>query len=494
MNMMTPPDLFSQIESGDDSAIVPQDAEQSLTRAKNAALQKPLSYLEAERSRIGTKGVAVFEVVSHIQALQYFLQIVAHAMVYDTGGGLEISHGFKKLVEFIAVLDCNKRLDEDHYKVAANAIIDALKNCQGGNRKFIEEFMNPVTGKLEKYKFHLLYTATKSQTETDVTVYRLTDQGAKLMYINWANEDDPNAEKLIIDDYLRRGEYKKANVRLHNHMMAASRIIAKICDIRAMTNSLVIEPEKRQELIESIKEADELVKAYWNDSDLYDESLRKGDQSDEDLRRLRISLGQIREITARMRRECMLVFEDIHKMECRKLNLIGIQQSLIDVRVDVLEPLSLINAEVAYDRGLPTATMAALFQAKARPVFDPFLFFEIVKVEKDEDDEDPEESVPDTLIENMKPEFSIRELKQFDDLIRSYIFRSPAGVTLSELYFLVEENSSLNEREKLAVMHFAAMFGTNPNTDLAIAKEPTGELISNRFVQGEDIRLRPVGA
>lgn len=493
-------DLFENLDVPVPFEMTDMEAEESIRRARNAMLQKPISHLDSSREAFTYEGVYLFERINPVQVAQEFLSIVCNSMLMHDG--IECVEAEERLAAFIGKLDQKHvSLSDRHRQVAAKRVIEAILNKRNDYKTFEEQINDPRSGEQKTYRFWLVLVERRIDHDDADVVYRLTEDGAKLLLIMLNAPEQIDMMNLIISTSIQRGEFDQALRQLTFQFTQTTQILARLKDINRRLGRLQYDRDFDDELDGLLKKTDQEIDRSQDDERLYRDAVARSLQSEElsaanreTLGSLRKKLDEMREAHAKLRSEAHHVSQAYIKDQERKISASGEPTLAPDLINDFLKPIVMEEIDYLTSHKMGDRITSVIYPPNPPAFFDPFVFYQqsIIKAEEDAAAEAVEEEVE---ILSDDDSYKSTELDAFYQQVLATVFSRDQGVSLSEISNAVKRDPRLTERQRRGIVHTAALFNSDKGDDAhQVRKEWNGDMIDNEYVSGEDVRLIPVRA
>jgi hypothetical protein len=466
-----------------------------VVRAKNAALQRPLSYLDVSRGQFTADETKLFDEINPIQVAQYFLEKVSDSMIF--GSATPTAEMRRIVCAYVERLDFSRNLTEDQRDRIVDKVIGALRNEQKNYDPFVENIRNEVTGEQIVYKFSLITVHSTIITGRDEHVYKLTQEGVKLLHLNWQAPDDFDMYGIMVETAMKSGKYTEAAGHIERCRLSSVKIEAALGDIELKLNQQSYDKDFADEISGLIDDVKAETASFGQVSQRSSSLVRLGNEAedlDEAARQSLIDIAakirELQRIHARFMRMIGNVFSGFKRFQQRKIADSGTRYQVPDLTTDYLARMALLSKETIFDGGIADAITATVLTAKRPGVFDPFVLWETARLadEEEADEQEVDQSSFDIIPGKRTSIADITTSKRFlDSILKTY---GKNGIRLSRIFALIDAQSSFSRELKFTVAHRAA-FISQKYLNLHVTKIDDGtRLVDCPYVSGPDLLLK----
>jgi len=493
-------DLFESRQSPleERSGLRRDEAAARMVRARNAALQKPLAYLDNSRNLFSQDDKKLFERINPIQIAQYFLEKISDSMIFgDIVPRAEIEEQVKIYAE---KLDFERTLTEEQLTTIVKRVVSALLNEQDNNRKFREVIRNDYTLEEEEFSFRLLEIQNSKASGSDVYHYMLTQHGVKLLHITWQASDDFDMFAVMIEGSIRSGKYFEASTHIDQCLRSSTGIEAALQEIAIALRDQSYDKDYAEQIKVLIQEVERDADAFGKIADHPESLIRKSQEADDLdletrglLRNLQEKINHIHKVHSRFTTMISNIQSSFRRFQNDKIAMLGKSISVPDIGVDFLAKLAILPTEAIHREHGPAEAIAASFFLPRRPaLFDPFVIWEGIRHSDDEQDEnEPDDSGVVTITPSKST--TISEMRRANDFLAKAIkLRGKEGVRLSEIFRMIDVESSFSRRQKFIVAHRAAFISQMFRTFKIIKIDDGIRLVDCPYMNGPDLILKVI--
>lgn len=472
-----------------------EEANARIVRAKNAALQRPLSYLDVSRNQFTNDDVKLFEEINPIQIAQYFLEKVSDSMIF---GYVTTTSDMKKIVqEYVASLDFRNTLSEEQHIRIVSKVIGALRNEQNQHGVFREVIRNEVTGEEIEYKFALVTVHSTLVTGREDHVYKLTQEGVKLLHLNWQAPDDFDMFSVMIEAAINSGKYSEAANHIDACRRSSARIEAVLGEIELKLNQQSYEKDFEEELRGLIADVQAEADSFGQISTRQSNFIRmsnEADELDEETRRaldeIANKIRELQRIHARFSTTIGKVLGSFVRFQARRIADLGSEYHVPDITGQYLQRMAVLPKQAMIEQGLADAVIATLLPAKRPSIFDPFVLFDTARL-GDEDRSDEPDDTQETVEIPKSTRTSVAEMNTATNFIKSILKRfGKDGIRLSKVFEILDAQKDFKREMKFIIAHRTA-FVSQKFAGWHIAKRDDGKRLAGcPYLSGPDLILK----
>jgi hypothetical protein len=500
MNALLSHDLFdtSRPLAVDRPGVRVEEAKARMVRARNAALQKPLAYLDNSRNLFSQDDQKLFEKINPIQVAQYFLEKISDSMIF---GQIVPRSDIEEQVKLYAEkLDFERVLSDEQLTTVVRKIVSALLNEQDNNKKFKEIIRNDHTLEEEEFAFRLLEIQNSRAGGQDVYHYVLTQHGVKLLHITWQAPDDFDMYSVMIEGSIRSGKYYEAATHIDQCLRSSTRIEAALHEISMALRDQSYEKTYAEQIKVLIQDVEKDADAFGKIAD-NPESLIRTSQEAEDLdpetrlvlQKIQEQISHIHKIHSRFTTTISNIQTGFRRFQNDKIGMLGKSMSVPDIGVDFLAKLAMLPTDaICRENGPAEAIAATFFQPRRPSLFDPFVIWETVRHSDEEDEQNTSSDEPTVEITPSK-NTSIAEMRKANDFLDKVMSkRGRDGIRLSEIIRIIDVQSKFSRRERFITAHRAAFISQLFRGHKIIKSDDGTRLIDCPYMNGPDLILKVI--
>lgn len=473
------------------------EANARLVRAKNAALQRPLSYLDVSRHQFSNEEKKLFEEISPIQVAQFFLEKISDAMIFGT---VITTSEIKRLVTaYVADLDFRRSLTEEQHALIVEKTVNAIRNSHDDYSKFRERIRNEVTGEEIEFAFELVTVHSTLATGREEFVYKLTQEGVKLLHITWQAPDNFDMYSVMIETAIASGKWSEAAAHIDRCLHSSNQIEATFGEIELKLRQQSYDKDFDDELRLLIDKVEQDAQSFGQLAKRQAHLIKLGDEAealDEETRgtlaRIATNIRQLQRIHARFTKTIADVLQAFRRLQAQQIADLGTRHQVPDITIDYLQRLAVLPAEYIHGSGLADLVPASILLAKRPTLFDPFVIWENARLADEENPDVLEEDEPVISIVKSR-RTTIAEMTVANGFIDKALRKfGRDGIRLSEVFRLMENQGKLSDYMRFLIAHRAAFVGQRFR-GLKIEKINDGtRLVDCPYMNGPDLILKVI--
>jgi hypothetical protein len=499
MNTLPNRDLFAlALNTLDDRPGVRRDeALARMVRARNAALQKPLAYLDNSRNLFTLDEQKLFERINPIQVAQYLLEKISDSMIL--GQVVPRAEIEEQVKVYVASLDFEAVLTDEQQAAIVRKVVSALSNDQDNNRKFREVIRNEVSRTEEEFTFRLLEIQTSRVSGSEAFFYyMLTQHGVKLLHITWQASDDFDMDAVMIEGSMRSGKYSEAARLIEQCLRSSTRIEAALNDISISLRDQSYEKSYAEQIKVLIHEVEKDAEAFGKIAYHPERLVRKSQEADDLdpharllLQEVQRKINHLHRIHSRFTTTISNIQSAFRRFQDDKIGMLGRATDVPDIGLDFLAKLAVLPVSAIHSGGGPADAIAAALFLPRRPVlFDPFVIWDGVRLAEDEDGEAVDEDIGVVEIAPSR-NTTFGEMKAANAFLANVIrVRGQLGIRLSEIIGIIDRHPKFTRRQRFIVAHRAA-FVSQLFRGYKIVKTDDGtRLVDCPYMNGPDLLLK----
>jgi hypothetical protein len=471
------------------------EARARVVRAKNAALQRPLSYLDVSRNQFTNDDIKLFDEINPIQIAQYFLEKISDSMIFGVATPISETKGI--VCDYVRRLDFKQLLTDDQYDRVVDKIIGALRNEHQNYALFREVIRNEVTGEQIEFKFALVTVHSTIISGREEYVFKLTQEGVKLLHLNWQAPDDFDMYAVMIETALKSGKYNEAGEHINRCRLSSVKIEAALGEIELKLHQQSYDKDFADEIDGLIKAVKVEAATFGQISNGHSHLIKMGrdaEDLDEETRRsldnVALQIRELQRIHARFTLTIDKVYAGFKRFQARQISDLGVRYTVADLMIDFLQPMAMLPKDIIAEGGIADAIIASIHSTKCPAIFDPFVLWETARLSDDADIEEPEEETASYEIASSKRTSiaDLRSTKTFlDSVLRKY---GEKGIRLSAIFELIDRQPQFSRELKFTIAHRAAFISQKfMNSHVSKIDDGT-RLVDCKYVSGPDLLLK----
>lgn len=480
------PELFTSLAPSLNFQISEEDGREAVIRARNAALQMPLNHLEAQRSKLKEGDVELFKEINPIQVAHQFLAIIGDSMLND---GIEPDEAAKMLASFVERLNVKQPLTSSQAESAARKVIDIVRNRHSDSEKFTEFYHDPYTGLRERIEFQLVQTTLRAD---GTSVYRLTESGVKLIFLNLNQSDDFDMMKVLVEHSIKSGQYQKSTKQLDLARRRAMAIVARFNEIldtmRRLSYDKDFEDELKGLLEERRLEVEQFKDTQQHLKNVFRSAREAGGEGQNlsHIQALEDKLDEIWTVAGKLVALARSVLKEFGTLQDRLIYEVGRSIPVPDLQNDILRKIIVARDPLLDDAHFGDVCLQTLFPIQTAKRMDPFAVLDNLRlddrIDLEEEDHQPEAVTRDTS------GYSPAEQLGAHRLIENLLIDRPDGISLSELTEIILSDDMIEREMRQCMLHRAVLFSSND--EWRVLKTPLHKWIDNEYFESDDFVMK----